>query len=91
MLDFFSRREVDQLLRCTTFFVNTMIKGIVTQLAAVSGPSTRDELQKRWDYIYEPDAIRNSRRYLMRLYRVANLSGRRGKCRLAKWRRAWWP
>ena len=56
MLDFYGEAKIDRLLLVHNVFVNTM-----TQRAAVSQllplqTVDKDELQERWDYIYEPDA-----------------------------------
>jgi F-type H+-transporting ATPase subunit gamma len=57
MLDFYRDAKIDQLLLVHNVFVNTMAqKGIVTQLLPLQ-TIDKDELQERWDYIYEPDAI----------------------------------
>jgi F-type H+-transporting ATPase subunit gamma len=57
MLDFYRDAKVDQLLLVHNVFVNTMTqKGTVTQLLPLQ-TIDKDELQERWDYIYEPDAI----------------------------------
>jgi F-type H+-transporting ATPase subunit gamma len=56
MLDFYRDTKVDQLLLAHNFFVNTMTqKGIVSQLLPIQTVD-KDELQERWDYIYEPDS-----------------------------------
>ena len=57
MLDFYRETKVDQLLLAHNVFVNTMTqKGVVSQLLPLQ-TIDKDELQERWDYIYEPDAI----------------------------------
>jgi F-type H+-transporting ATPase subunit gamma len=57
MLDFYRDTKVDQLLLVHNVFVNTMTqKGIVSQLLPLQ-TIDKEELQERWDYIYEPDAI----------------------------------
>jgi F-type H+-transporting ATPase subunit gamma len=57
MLDFYRETKVDQLLLAHNVFVNTMTqKGVVSQLLPIQ-TIDKDELQERWDYIYEPDAI----------------------------------
>jgi F-type H+-transporting ATPase subunit gamma len=57
MLDFYRDAKVDQLLLVHNVFVNTMTqKGAVTQLLPLQ-TIDKDELQDRWDYIYEPDAV----------------------------------
>jgi F-type H+-transporting ATPase subunit gamma len=56
MLDFYRDTKVDQLLLAHNVFVNTMTqKGVVSQLLPIQ-TIDKDELQERWDYIYEPDA-----------------------------------
>jgi len=56
MLDFYRDTKVDQLLLAHNVFVNTMTqKGIVSQLLPIQ-TIDKDELQERWDYIYEPDS-----------------------------------
>jgi F-type H+-transporting ATPase subunit gamma len=56
MLDFYGDTKVDQLLLAHNVFVNTMTqKGIVSQLLPIQTVD-KDELQERWDYIYEPDS-----------------------------------
>jgi F-type H+-transporting ATPase subunit gamma len=57
MLDFYRDAKIDQLLLVHNVFVNTMTqKGVVSQLLPIQ-TIDKDELQERWDYIYEPDAI----------------------------------
>jgi len=57
MLDFYRDTKVDQLLLAHNVFVNTMSqKGIVSQLLPIQ-TIDKDELQERWDYIYEPDSV----------------------------------
>jgi F-type H+-transporting ATPase subunit gamma len=56
MLDFYRDTKVDQLLLAHNVFVNTMTqKGIVSQLLPIQ-TIDKDELQERWDYLYEPDS-----------------------------------
>jgi F-type H+-transporting ATPase subunit gamma len=56
MLDFYRDTKVDQLLLVHNVFVNTMTqKGVVSQLLPLQ-TIDKDELQERWDYIYEPDS-----------------------------------
>jgi len=56
MLDFYRDTKVDQLLLVHNVFVNTMTqKGVVSQLLPIQ-TIDKDQLQERWDYIYEPDA-----------------------------------
>jgi F-type H+-transporting ATPase subunit gamma len=56
MLDFYRETKVDQLLLAHNVFVNTMTqKGIVSQLLPIQTVD-KEDLQERWDYIYEPDS-----------------------------------
>jgi F-type H+-transporting ATPase subunit gamma len=56
MLDFYRDAKIDQLLLVHNVFVNTMTqKGLVSQLLPLQ-TIDKDDLQERWDYIYEPDA-----------------------------------
>jgi F-type H+-transporting ATPase subunit gamma len=56
MLDFYRDTKVDQLLLVHNTFVNTMTqKGVVSQLLPLQ-TIDKEDLQERWDYIYEPDA-----------------------------------
>ena len=66
MLDFYRDTKVDQLLLAHNVFVNTMTqKGVVSQLLPLQ-TIDKDELQERWDYIYEPDAAEILDTILMR-------------------------
>ena len=57
MLDNYRDAKLDQLLLVHNIFVNSMTqKGTVSQLLPIQ-TIDKDELQERWDYIYEPDAI----------------------------------
>jgi len=57
MLDQYREAKIDRLLLVHNIFVNTMTqKGTVSQLLPLQ-TIDKDELQERWDYIYEPDAI----------------------------------
>jgi F-type H+-transporting ATPase subunit gamma len=54
MLDLYRAGEIDRLLLIHNVFVNTMSqKGTVSQLLPVVA-TDKDDLQERWDYIYEP-------------------------------------
>jgi F-type H+-transporting ATPase subunit gamma len=54
MLDFYRDAKIDQLLLVHNVFVNTMTqKPLVSQLLPIQTVD-KDELQERWDYIYEP-------------------------------------
>jgi len=56
MLDGYREAKIDQLLLMHNVFVNTMTqKGTVTQLLPLQ-TLDKDDLQERWDYIYEPDS-----------------------------------
>jgi F-type H+-transporting ATPase subunit gamma len=57
MLDFYRDTKVDRLLLAHNVFVNTMSqKGVVSQLLPLE-TIDKSELQERWDYIFEPDAV----------------------------------
>ena len=58
MLDSYSEGNIDRLYVVHNEFVNSMTQTpVVTQLLPASGVGTDDDdLQKHWDYIYEPDA-----------------------------------
>jgi F-type H+-transporting ATPase subunit gamma len=57
MLDLYREEKIDQLLLVHNVFVNTMTqKGTVSQLLPLQTVDKAD-LQERWDYIYEPDAV----------------------------------
>ncbi len=57
MLDFYREAKVDQLLLAHNVFVNTMTqKAVVSQLLPIQ-TIDKDELQERWDYIYEPGSV----------------------------------
>ncbi len=56
MLDLYRDAKIDRLLLVNNVFVNTMSqKGTVSQLLPLQ-TIDKNELQERWDYIYEPDA-----------------------------------
>jgi F-type H+-transporting ATPase subunit gamma len=66
MLDLYREQKIDQLLLVHNVFVNTMTqKGAVMQLLPLQ-TLDKDELQERWDYIYEPDASEILESLLMR-------------------------
>jgi F-type H+-transporting ATPase subunit gamma len=66
MLDYYRDAKIDQLLLVHNVFVNTMTqRGVVSQLLPVQ-TIDKDQLQERWDYIYEPDAMEFLDRILMR-------------------------
>ncbi|MEO7207213.1 MAG: F0F1 ATP synthase subunit gamma [Steroidobacteraceae bacterium] len=57
MLDFYRDTKVDQLLLAHNVFVNTMTQqGTVSQLLPIQ-TIDKEDLQERWDYIYEPDSV----------------------------------
>ncbi|HME39958.1 MAG TPA: F0F1 ATP synthase subunit gamma [Steroidobacteraceae bacterium] len=57
MLDFYRDAKIDQLLLVHNVFVNTMTqKGLVSQLLPLQ-TIDKSDLQERWDYIFEPDAV----------------------------------
>ena len=57
MLDLYRDAKIDQLLLAHNVFVNTMTqKGVVSQLLPLQ-TIDKSELQERWDYIFEPDAL----------------------------------
>jgi F-type H+-transporting ATPase subunit gamma len=57
MLDFYRDAKIDQLLLVHNVFVNTMTqKAVISQLLPLETVD-KDELQERWDYIYEPDSV----------------------------------
>jgi F-type H+-transporting ATPase subunit gamma len=56
MLDLYRDAKIDQLLLVHNVFVNTMTqRGVVSQLLPLETVD-KDQLQERWDYIYEPDS-----------------------------------
>lgn len=56
MLDMYRDTKIDELKLVHNVFVNTMSqKPVVSQLLPLQTVD-KDELQERWDYIYEPDA-----------------------------------
>lgn len=66
MLDFYRDTKIDQLLLVHNVFVNTMTqKAVVSQLLPLQ-TIDKDELQERWDYIYEPDSVEILDAILMR-------------------------
>jgi F-type H+-transporting ATPase subunit gamma len=57
MLDLYREAKIDELLLVHNVFVNTMTqKGTLSKLLPLE-TIDKQELQERWDYIYEPDAI----------------------------------
>jgi F-type H+-transporting ATPase subunit gamma len=56
MLDLYREAKIDHVLLVNNVFVNTMTqKSVVSQLLPLQ-TIDKDELQERWDYIYEPSA-----------------------------------
>lgn len=57
MLDAYAQGEIDELFVVSNEFVNTMTqRPVVEKLLPVTGESTDEEPQGRWDYLYEPGA-----------------------------------
>jgi len=57
MLDLYREAKIDRLVLAHNVFVNTMTqKGALSQLLPLETIDKAD-LQERWDYIYEPDAV----------------------------------
>jgi F-type H+-transporting ATPase subunit gamma len=66
MLDSYRDAKIDRLLLVHNVFVNTMTqKSLVSQLLPLE-TIDKHELQERWDYLYEPDAVEILDRMLMR-------------------------
>jgi len=57
MLDFYREAKLDELLLVHNVFVNTMTQRSTVSTLLPLQTIDKDELQERWDYIYEPDAI----------------------------------
>ena len=82
MLDLYRDGKIDQLLLVHNVFVNTMTqRGVVSQLLPLQ-TIDKSELQERWDYIYEPDAVEILDGLADALHRVPGLSRRRRERRL---------
>ena len=57
MLDAYAQGEIDELYVVSNEFVNTMTqRPVVEKMLPITGESTEDEPQGRWDYLYEPGA-----------------------------------
>ena len=57
MLDAYAQGEIDELFVVNNEFVNTMTqRPVVEKLLPVTGESSEEEPQGRWDYLYEPGA-----------------------------------
>jgi F-type H+-transporting ATPase subunit gamma len=66
MLDFYRDAKIDELQLVHNVFVNTMTqRATVSQLLPLQ-TIDKEELQERWDYIYEPDAAEILDGFLMR-------------------------
>jgi len=63
-------------------------KGTVSQLLPLQTVDKAD-LQERWDYIYEPDAVEILDGLLMR-YIESQVSRARSRTWPPRWRHAWW-
>jgi F-type H+-transporting ATPase subunit gamma len=78
MLDFYRDAKIDQLLLVHNVFVNTMTqKAVVSQLLPLETVD-KDELQERWDYIYEPDSVEILDGILMRYVESQVFQGAHG-------------
>ena len=66
MLDFYRDAKIDQLLLVHNVFVNTMTQKAVTSQLLPLVTIDKDQLQERWDYIYEPDSVAILEGILMR-------------------------
>ena len=83
MLDAYRDGKIDRLLLVHNEFVNTMTqKARVQQLLPLQTSIDQEQLQERWDYIYEPEAVADPRRPADALHRVAGLPGRGRERRL---------
>jgi len=56
MLDAFEAGKVDKIFLANNVFVNTMTQSPIVHQLVPLDPESDEELQHRWDYIYEPDA-----------------------------------
>ncbi len=56
MFDAFEEGRIDKLFIASNDFVNTMTQAPAVRQLLPLDPEADDELQRRWDYIYEPDA-----------------------------------
>jgi F-type H+-transporting ATPase subunit gamma len=66
MLDMYRDAKIDQLLLVHNVFVNTMTQKAVTSQLLPLVTIDKDQLQERWDYIYEPDSVAILEGILMR-------------------------
>lgn len=58
MLDAYKEEKIDALFLCSNEFINTMRQEPHIQQILPVVPSTEEQLQHHWDYIYEPDNAR---------------------------------
>ena len=56
MFDAFEEGRIDKLFIASNDFVNTMTQSPTVRQLLPLDPEADEELQRRWDYIYEPDA-----------------------------------
>ena len=56
MFDAFEEGKIDKLFIASNDFVNTMTQAPAVRQLLPLDPEADEELQRRWDYIYEPDA-----------------------------------
>ena len=56
MLDGYQEGRIDRLYLVSNSFVNTMVQTPKVEQMIPLVPSDTEELQERWDYVYEPDA-----------------------------------
>lgn len=56
MLKKFEDKEIDQLMLVSNTFINTMAQSPEVEQLLPLKPSSEEELQHHWDYLYEPDA-----------------------------------
>ncbi len=56
MFDAFEKGQIDKLFIASNDFVNTMTQAPTVRQLLPLDPEADEELQRRWDYIYEPDA-----------------------------------
>lgn len=55
MLKAYMENQIDALYLCSNEFINTMRQDPIIQQVLPIVPSTEEQLQHYWDYIYEPD------------------------------------
>ncbi|WP_150305596.1 F0F1 ATP synthase subunit gamma [Pseudomonas saliphila] len=56
MLDGYHEGRIDRLFLVSNKFVNTMVQQPQVEQLIPLVPADKEELQKQWDYVYEPDA-----------------------------------